>query len=1020
MAAWKRPVLLVLVLLAAGGRRGDAQPLPGRFDCYDADDGLPHPTVTALLQDRQGFLWIGSEQGLARFDGRTFRRYTPPDQSTGEVSALLEATDGTLWVGTNQRGLFRLDRRTDRLRRASPPLSGVVQRMEEGPGGRLLLRFSPAPHRPDHWYYLDGHARRQPFRPHPERRTDDVMRDPEGRLWVLLEGGAVYRLDASATTWLPVPYSGAPGPVRTDSTAFVAWGRRAALRQHDGRIWQPDRAANRLLPAGASMPFVDGYATPRRSGAAIALGGVWWYASADPLRAWHPTRRVHLYGPDPHNPQALPDGRVHTVAADRSGLLWVGTSSRGLCRLDPAQASLHVTPAHRLDPTADRFTTAYTSAQGEVLLGVKGFLLRHPGGPFHPIQPALPDSLRRFLVKAAYRDRGGTLWVAFWGGGLWRLDEGRRRWHAYILGNGRGLEAVAARVVHEDRRGRLWVGSESGLRRYYPDRDAFAPPPADRAPTLASAPVWSLHEAADGTLWVGTYQHGLCRYAPDTARERCFPVGGEMRSGGSVSAVLPGPEGALWVGTYGDGLCRFETQRGSQHCLTEADGLLHGVIYAVLPDRRGRLWMSTQGGLSSFDPASGTFQNFRLDVLAPGLVLSNGVGTRLPSGHLAFGGVGGLLRLHPDSLGAWNYRPPVRLTGVRFFDRDVPLDTPERTAGEVRVPPSERYVAFEFAALDLLAPARLRYRYRLSGFDPGWSDATTQPTATYTNLPAGDYTFEVRATNAAGLWNAVPLRVAVVVVPPFWARTWVRLLGGLVLALGFGAAVRAVSTRRLRTRLRTLESERRVQAERLRISRDLHDHVGAQMATVLSAAELVRLSARAGDGEGAQRYADVVAGDARAAMQQLRQAVASLRAEALTPRALAERIEADTRARLHLPGAPALSVAVAGDEALAEVPLAPAQAHQLFRIAQEAVTNALRHADASRLDLHLHVTPDRLRLVVRDDGTGFNAAPRPDDGTGGGNGLRHMHARAREVGGCLSVQAASGTGTVVEASVPLG
>ncbi|HYE58189.1 MAG TPA: triple tyrosine motif-containing protein, partial [Rhodothermales bacterium] len=426
------------------------------------------------------------------------------------------------------------------------------------------------------------------------------------------------------------------------------------------------------------------------------------------------------------------------------------------------------------------------------------------------------------------------------------------------------------------------------------------------------------------------------------------------------------------------------------------------------------------GGISRFDPASGAFENFRAARGATRLELANGVGARLRGGQLVFGGTGGLVRFHPDSAGARAYRPPVRLTSVRFFDREVLPDAPERAGRGLRVPPTERYVSFEFAALDLLAPERIRYRYRLDGFDPGWSEPSAARTATYTNLPPGKYTFHVQATNAAGVWNAAPLRVPVVVVPPLWRRAWFQGLAGLLLAGGFAATVRYASTRRLRARLRALEAERRVQAERLRISRDLHDHVGAQMATLLSAAELVRLSARAGDEAGAQRYAEVVTADAHEAMRQIRIAAASLRAEALTPAELAARIEADARTRLRLPSAPALHVSVRVDEACQEVPLPPERALHLQRIAEEAVTNVLRHAGASRLDVCLHVAPGRVRLMVQDDGRGFAAdTPAPGDGRPAGSGLLNMHARARESGGHVTVRAVPGAGTAVEVEVPL-
>jgi signal transduction histidine kinase len=419
----------------------------------------------------------------------------------------------------------------------------------------------------------------------------------------------------------------------------------------------------------------------------------------------------------------------------------------------------------------------------------------------------------------------------------------------------------------------------------------------------------------------------------------------------------------------------------------------------------GALWVSTNRGLAQMDERGRVEQTFGREDGLQGDEFNGGAFLRLADGRMVFGGGQGFNVFHPRSLHARAPAPPLAVTSLRVLGApaDVPRDIATRG---LRLRHDENAVRFEFAALDFTAPQRNRFAYRLDGLDAEWTKAGTDRAAAYTNLAPGRYTLHVRAANSDGVWTEPGLAIPVVIRPAWWQTWGFRVVGGLLVLSGLILGVRGIAQRRLRAEVRRLELVRRVADERARISRDLHDHVGAQLSSVLAGVEIARLARARPDVTPLRDPLDAVEQDARETMRQLRETIWALHDESVTVGDFAARVEADLRSRVLGRERPVVRVDCRADPARV---LGPAAALHLYRIVREAATNSLKHADASTLTVEMEDDDaGRLCVCVRDDGA---FAGSSGDGALGasGFGVRSMRERASALGADFVLETDGGT-----------
>ncbi len=1016
-----------------------AQPAAVRFDRLGLEDGLPQSTVMATLQDRQGFLWVGTEDGLGRYDGYDFEtfRHDPADPrslSDNYIIALHQTHDGTLWVGTSDGGLNRFDGGSFKAFRHDPDDAGSlthdrVTDLAEGADGALwvatrgggLDRLDQTTGTFTHFRHDSTDARSL-----PNDQVWTLLADRAGRLWVGTRGGGLARYDGENGF---VRYQNAP----LDPNSLPGDDVLDLHEGHDGSIWiatfghglaRLDPSTSRITRYGHdetdphTLPS-DGVVSVWQDRAGDVWAGTWGsgLGRLDPA-----TGEVTRYTHDPADIGSLGDDYVRSIYESPQGLLWVGTVSGGLSVRNPARERFHHVRHVDDDPTS--LLTDYVRAfadepDGTLWVGTRDGLSRLRDGRFeHFTADDGPGALSASYVRALLSDHDGRLWVGTASGLNRREPDGR---FTRFLHNPDDAEAGDPNVhrvyaLLEARDGLLWVGTRDGLHAFDRERETFVRRfgHGEGANALPDNEVIALVEGTDGVLWVGT-TGGLARVETATGRVTRYvhdPSDPYSLSDNRVFSLLPSEDGGVWAGTN-SGLDRLDPATGHFRHVTERDGLPNELVYGILPDDAGCLWLSTNKGLARLDPADGTIRTYDASDGLQSNEFNQGAYYRARNGDLLFGGIGGFNRFDPAAIAANPHAPPVVLTEFRIFDRPA---TPPPDG--IRLTHADNFFSFEFAALDFANPTRNQYAYKLEGFDDTWHYAGTRRYVSYTNLDGGRYTFRVRGSNNDGVWNEAGLAVPLTVVPPVWETWWFRLALALgVLGVGFAGAW-AWQRGRMRilerSRDEIAEAQRRLsegrEQERLHLARELHD---GPVQDLYTAKLQLSLAAEKLGLNGETRPVEEALGRVSAS---LRGICGELRPPALGPFGLAAALRSHVRALrtahpdLHFE----LELAADGQRLPEDVRLA------LFRIAQEALSNAARHANACTVRVTFTVDAEETVLEVRDDGRGFRVPDRPLDGArGGAFGLLGMAERAEALGGRLDVESVPGQGATVRVAVLL-
>ena len=1047
--------MLIVFVLGGAAAATAAQPNTVPFKRITLEDGLSQSAVYAMAQDRWGFMWFGTQDGLNRYDGYRFTVFQHDAQDAHSISANWVATlhtdqDDALWVGTHGGGLNRYDPETghftayrhhpDDPNSLAHDIISVIH--EDGEGHLWIGTYGGLSHF-DPGTGLFRTYRHDPEDPKslPHNRVLALAEDAVGTLWVGTDGGGLDRLDPATGDFTAARLDPAEALYRRDDVVLALYRDRA------GVLW--------IGTVGGALNRFDPVAGAYRS-----------------------------YRHDPADPNSLSPGRVLSIHEDAQGRLWIGTDGGGLSRLDAATGDFtrirHV-PADLYSLSNDVVSAIYADRAGTLWVGTQGgglnkktrFLpYRHqPGDPF-----SLPNNAPMAFVQA----QDGTLWVGTDGGGLSRLDPTTGRFTTYTHSRTDPNSLSHNRVldVAEDRDGTLWITTANGLDRLDPEASGeaaatvrfthfrhdpedsislsnnrvffyYQPPsnpdrpwvgtwnglnrfdpvtgrfqtyrhdPADPR-SLSNNRVISIHEDKAGLLWVGTFGGGLNRFDPQTGRFTAFkhdPADPRSLSHDIVASIHEDAAGTLWVST-GQGLNRFDPETASFTRFTQRDGLPNNTIYGILEDRRGGLWMSTNKGLSHLDPATETFVNYDVGDGLQSNEFSQGSYYKSASGEFFFGGINGFNRFHPDSL-LGGTPPPVMLTSFstgREAEGSLPAGAQTVTLKR------ENTFSFEFAALDFANPAKNRYAFKLDGFDTDWNyREADRRFAVYSNLAGGAYTLRVKAANADGLWNDAGVALTITVVPPFWQTWWFRLLAAAALLGMLGSVAYAwhrVRIRRVeRMRDERAEIQRRLtesrEAERLFLAQELHDGAVQDLYGVRFNLEMLSgVLADGPDAEPLDQGKDMV----QEVIKKLRIICGDLRPPALAPFGLerAIRSHAEQFEETHAGLAVALTLTPDGQRLPETMRLA------LYRVYQEAMNNIIKHAQAQQVHVRLDLDADTVTLEIRDDGRGFVLPERWIElGRQEHYGLLGIAERVDALEGRLEVRSAPEQGTTVRVTAPL-
>ncbi len=819
-----RRILLAAVFLGASVL--GAQTPKISFERLSPAQGLSQATVTCILQDRQGFMWFGTQGGLNRFDGYEFvvykhDRFDPSSVADDWIQALVEDDAGVLWVGT-EGGLSRWRPETasfesfrhdpedpaslagNRVRALHPDVDG---KLWVGTSGSGLDLFDPPSEESAAGTFR--HFRHDPE--DPTSLSDDRIRtlyaDRIGNLWIgTLDGLNLFdRRRQSFTRFRhdpAKPQSLSDNRILSlleDRTGDLWVGTWNGLDRFDRPTQTSVRYRSSRDPASADSP---GLSQGRVRALHEDLAGRLWVGTAGGLNLYRRETDsfVHFLH-DPADDSTLSADGVMSIYQDRGGVLWIGTLSGGVDKWAPATWSF----AHyKGDPAAATGLTSQVvwafaeDREGALWIGsLKGGLNRfeRPGGRVtrYRHDPQDPHSLSEDAVSSLLHDSRGALWVGTFAGGLNRRDARSDRFERFRFDPERpeSLGSDGVMSLYEDSTGVLWVGTfGAGLDRFERRTKTFTHfrhRPGD-ATSLSHDRVAAIVEDRLGALWLGTAGGGLDRFDRAAGTFSSFHSDPNRRSSLSSDAVNVlhvDAGGNLWIGTQGSGLDRLLglDERSSEAVFknySERDGLPNNVIYGIRSAASGRLWLSTNHGLSRFDPRSGRFKNYDATNGLQGNEFNVGAHYQLSTGELAFGGVNGFNLFHPDRIVSNTTVPPIVLTSFLKFGEPVPLDRSISQGGEIELAYDDDVASFEVAALDYTAPAKNRYAYKLAGLTEDWIDLGAFRRVTLTDLDPGRYQLAVRASNSDGVWNEEGLELGITVRPPPWRTWWAHSLYALL------------------------------------------------------------------------------------------------------------------------------------------------------------------------------------------------------------------------------------------------
>ena len=987
-----RRIFLGLLVFAGGF---SAPAAPNYFArTWQVEQGLPQNKVTAVVQTRDGYLWVGTYNGLARFDGVRFTVFddnNTPELRSNRVTSLFEDDDGTLWIGTE---------------------SGDVSQYKDG-------RFTAEPLSAN-WSGGKIYA---------------ITADDAGDVWLFNEKGELARVR--------------DGKVLSPASGTVPKVLSLA-RGLDGAVWIDREGVVSSLKAGkltvevSTNDYVQGICAARDGGFWVACNSSlrkWkdgqWTTNLNPapwewgivpnlvetstgsLAGGNSVAGLWLFSPDQTNTPAqhfdhtsgLPSDWVISMWEDREKNLWCGTGA-GLVVIRPNNVEIISPPDHWKGRPV---LSILPAPDGALWVGTEGAgLYRLQKGTWTNFDE--PQGLRNPYVWSLAADSAGKIWAGTWGGGLFvQKDET----FDFAPGLEHFLWPVPALLFVNDK---LWVGTLAGVLCYQNGK-------FNLSGEIAGQPfgdVRAIAQDKSGRLWFGTAGRGLV----------CLSDGHFQRfkksdglSSDFIECLHFADDGTLWIGTFGGGLNRFKD--GKFSVINRPQGLPNGVIGHIESDGRGFLWMSSYAGIlraSEMDLNSCAeggvtevqFLSYGINDGLPTLECSEGLqsaGGKTPDGRLWFPTAKGLVVVDPNGARINSRPPPVRIEEMRVDDKKF---ADSYADGPLKVPPGRHRIEFEYNGLSFVAPEKVRFKCRLNGLEPDWADVGAKRVVTYNYIPPGNYSFQVIACNNDGVWNETGASLKFEVLPYFWQTSWFRMLGGVVTALAAGGVVWFDTRRRMRRKLERAEHQRDIERERTRIARDIHDDLGAQLTriTMMSESACGDLAHPERAAAGLKKIYDT----ARELTRSMDEIVWAVNPRHDTLESLATYLEkfaqdwlssVGLRCRLDLP------------LQFPEWHLTSEVRHNVFLAFKEALHNTVKHAQASEVLIRLTLKERSFELALEDNGCGFAAGEARKNVSvasgrmSSGNGLENMRRRLETVGGRCEISSAPGTGTQVVFSLPL-
>ncbi|HYV93395.1 MAG TPA: two-component regulator propeller domain-containing protein [Chitinophagales bacterium] len=1010
-----------LVILAACSKTCLAQQLQILFEHFTSENGISSDRVEDITQDKFGFLWIATTDGLNRFDGRSFTVYhhdvrdsfSIPDDV---INSLCADSSGRVWAATN--------------------------------GGLCYYDFSD-----DHFHNIS--IRKYAAEPTDPLRVYDIACSQENNIWFLTRRHLhVLRTDHTIESYsLPLTENEAVISLSFDKRGNILLGSNQNeviqfdLNTHnitkiklpyntDNKSGFSDITAVGFLAVNADSVWVatwqgglqlltyslHGYAARSFTDEQDEHAGKWliidatpasrhqlWTASyGDGLSLFDTKSGVFTqhFHHDPSDSKSLSTDLVNKIFKDAFGTLWVGTNN-GLDKYDPMmhQFSFLKIPDELMSNSLrqlpnDVVEDAADSSHQSIWIAVSGAGLFHYNKNSNQFRHFVHEernknSLLSDYVYSLINDHLGKLWIGT-RDGICTYNNEQNQFttiHCQTVG-GRFPQQVESMI--EDHLNRIWITTSSfGVFCYNPATNELICYSHEEAnpQSLPENHVFCVFEDHLEKIWAGTQSLGLCRLDEAKGNWKCFQnVSGDLKSlpSNNVYAVTEDNQKHLWVATE-NGLAMMNSSDESFENYFTADGLCSNDIFGLHPDNRDHLWLATNNGLSDFDCRRKTFKNYST---ADGL-MTNHLGGAFcinNDGTIYIGSKGGVTFFNPEALRINLRIPPVVITSFKVFDKPAAIVRSGEIVEPIHLSYKQNMVSFNFAALNFTNAEHNHYAYKLEGFDDDWIDCGNKTSATYTNLDGGDYVFRVKGANNDDVWNEEGTSVSIHITPPYWQTWWFYLLVILAVASILYAAYRIRIAQILR-----------LQNIRQRIARDLHDDIGSTLSSISMMSQMG--TSTSNENEKPKELFSTISKASRQAMDLMSDIVWSVNPENDKMENIIVRMREYASEILD---AARVDFKIETDPSVQRLQLSMDKRKDFFLIYKEAVNNLAKYSIATKATIRIFFRENELHLEVSDNGIGFDSEKKFS-----GNGLKNMKSRAAAMKGKFSVTSKQNGGTTI-------
>ncbi len=839
--------LLLLVFLFLSSGKSSAQTTDVNFQKIFLEQGLSQSIVTCIAQDKDGFLFFGTEDGLNKFDGYTFKvfRNNPADVNSlsfNSILSLLVDHNNNLWIGTFNAGLNKLDN-----------LRNNFMRFQHDPNNKNSISHD---------------------------NITSLLEDNDGNIWIGTDNGLnkLIVINEKENKYEFEHFANNP----EDSASLSSNAVLSIFQDKRGFIWVgTGNGLNRMYINQNNKiefeRFLNGNASSISSEAIMCMyedtEDNFWIGTNNGLKKIlaadkdHP-KFIH-YKNNPENRKSLSNNQIFALCEDNNEVLWIGTNGGGINLYDKKSDSfshyLHNSLQTRTlsyneiralynDKSGIMWIGTYGGGINKVSRGAKQFI------HFSHI-PNNKNSLSHDIIWAIYEDEDSVLWIGTHGEGLDKIDRKKHEYKNFknIHGNPFSISSNLIRVIFDDGKGNLWLGTNGGgisvfnkktgkckiyrhnsadpnsllhdeIRAIYRAKNGtiwiavygfgldkfdektetfvhFVNDPADPK-SLSNNFVRSIYEDNSGRLWIGTDGGGLNLLDREKGDFTSYSTSQKDSLGISndyIFSIHEDKYGNIWLGTFGGGLNKFNPATGKFKIFTKENGLPSDAVYCIVEDEDENLWLSTNNGLSKFNPRTNTFKNYNINDGLQNNEFNGGSFFKGLYGELFFGGINGFNAFFPKNIIDNSYIPPVVITSFNKFNTPIKFEKPFSEIKEITLSHEDYIFSVEFTALDFTAPDKNKFAYKMEGLDEDWIFTSAQNRiATFTTLPPGEYIFKVKGSNSDGIWNEQAASLKIIITPPFWRSWWFVSLSGITMvSLGFLFYRKRLKNERLIAELKT-------------------------------------------------------------------------------------------------------------------------------------------------------------------------------------------------------------------------